>query len=285
MTNSITKIKALKDAIGVTKSVSGTINSIVERVNHAWTHCGEPYPLPVGEYKRRAWLLADLERMLAQLVDEAHTEALEMDTLYYSVPAYVQEQNYFWGALDYAGRRNAVEKAHAEALGMDEQFDFYANPDWQRQLIAKAHNEAIQSNELIDASLIVISNDRGAWYSASLLFRKLVVAMAHTEASEENKRFDWLQNRWSLFHSSSCLQQEEIIAIAWEQARHITEAEVAYNTQKQRRLEAIWKHTHQDYKSDSDQVRSILVFRDGTTSVPLENLTDTEIEQRSYCWK
>lgn len=179
MTNSIKKIKTLKVAIGLTKSVSGTINSIVEMVNHEWTHCGEPYPLPVGEYKRRAWLLADLERMLAQLVDEAHAEALE-----------------------------------------------------------------------------------------------------------ENKRFDWLTNRFAMFWGGCDNEQrDEIVAIAWEQARHIIEAEEESKSQKQWKLDAIWKHTHRDYKGECDGVRSILICRNGTTSVPLENLTDSEIEQRSYCWK
>ncbi|MFZ5272575.1 hypothetical protein [Enterobacter asburiae] len=218
MTNSITKIKALKDAIGLTKSVSGTINSIVEMVNHAWTHCGEPYPLPVGEYKRRAWLLADLERMLAQLVDEAHDEALRV-------------------------------------------------------------------NELLDTSALVVLNNRDAWNSASTTVKKLAVELAHSEAQEEDYRFNWLHNRWCLFHSSSRLQQEEIIGVAVERARQIIEAEEEYNAQKKWKLEAIWKHTHRDYKGESDGVRSILVCRNGTISVPLECLTDKEIEQRSSMWQ
>jgi hypothetical protein len=178
---------------------------------------------------------------------------------------------------------NSITKI--EALDMDEQFDFYTNPDWQRQLIAKARYEALQNNELIDASLKLISNDRDSWASASLLFRKIVVTMVHSEALEENKRFDWLRNRWCLFHSRTRQQQVEIISIAWERARHIIEADEVYNSQRQRKLDAIWKHTHQDYKGENDGVRSILVYRNGTTSVPLESLTVMEIEQRASCWK
>jgi hypothetical protein len=31
---------------------------------------------------------------------------------------------------------------HTEALAFNEQFDFFNNPGWQRQLVAKAHREA-----------------------------------------------------------------------------------------------------------------------------------------------
>lgn len=153
------------------------------------------------------------------------------------------------------------------------------------EMISADHTEALRDNELIDAAVLVISNDRGAWTSASPLFRKLAVAQAHTDALEEDYRFNWLHNRWCLFHSSSRLQQEEIIGVAWERARHIIEAEEEYNSQRQWKLEAIWKHTHRDYKGESDGVRSILVCRNGTISVPLEGLTDKEIEQRSSMWQ
>lgn len=40
--------------------------------------------------------------------------------------------------------------------------------------------------------------------------------------------------------------------------------------------DAIWRHTHRDYKGLIAGKRSILVFRDGTTIVPLAELTDAE---------
>jgi hypothetical protein len=159
-----------------------------------------------------------------------------------------------------------IEVAHAMALAIE-----------------AAHTDAIRIDRHIDdmTALNIPS------YTAMVLAFKTLREHdeAHTEALEENKRFDWLHNRWCLFYSSSRLQQEEVIAVAWEQARHITEAEAEYQSQKQRRLEAIWKHTHRDYKGESDGVRTILVCRNGTTSVPLESLSDAEIEQRSSCWK
>jgi hypothetical protein len=320
MTNSISKIKALKDAIGLTKSVSGTINSIVEMVNHAWTHCGEPYPLPVGEYKRRAWLLADLERMLAQLVDEAHDEALEeydaRNTLYVYAPGDAARE--VWDQMTPIEQTTSVELRHAEALEMNRLFNMRAASDDRpqrlaketgfpvltclkeliaeegnyfaalerlRQIVSDAHSEALRDNELLDTSALVVLNNRDAWKSASATVKKLAVSLAHSEAQKEDYRFNWLHNRWCMFHSSSRLQQEEIIAVAWEQARQTIEDEEEYNAQKKWKLEAIWKHTHRDYKGEQDGVRSILVCRNGTISVPLESLTDKEIEQRSPMWQ
>lgn len=265
MTNSTTKIKALKDAIGLTKSVSGTINSIVEMVNHAWTHCGEPYPLPVGEYKRRTWLLADLERMLAQLVDEAHAEALI-------------ENDEFDGIIR-DGLTPEQRAIHNRRAGIDIYGERF------KAMLESDHSEALRANELLDTSALVVLNNRDAWKSASPTVKKLAVALAQADAQEEDYRFNWLHNRWCLFHSSSRQQQEEIIGVAWEQARQTIEAEEEYNSQKQWKLEAIWKHTHLDYKGESDGVRSILVCRNGTISVPLEGLTDKEIEQRSSIWQ
>ncbi|MEX1841155.1 hypothetical protein KMW40_12090 [Enterobacter cloacae] len=262
MTNSIIKIEALKVAISRTKHGVTRINDVVRDVNTVWVDAGEPYPLPVGEYKRRAWLLADLERMLAQLVDEAHAEALEMNA---KCSAKLANEIMFCD-----DHRSLFDKCDPYVRGL---------------MIADAHSEALRANELLDTSALVVLNNRDAWKSASATVKKLAVSLAHSEAQEEDYRFNWLHNRWCLFHSSSRQQQEEIIAIAWEQARHIIEAEEEYNSQKKWKLEAIWKHTHRDYKGERDGVRSILVCRNGTISVPLECLTDKEIEQRSSMWQ
>ena len=145
-------------------------------------------------------------------------------------------------------------------------------------VLTACHIEALEMNQVLDT-----------WNMVPDLMVKHSTPYAmdavHAEALEENKRFNWLHNRWCLFHSSSRLQQEEIIAIAREQARHIIEAEEEYNSQRQWKLEAIWKHTHRDYKGESEGVRSILVCRNGTISVPLECLTDKEIQQRSSMWQ
>lgn len=262
MTNSMTKIEALKVAISRTKHGVMRINDVVRDVNTVWVDAGEPYPLPVGEYKRRAWLMADLERMLAHLVDEAHAEALEMNA-----------------------KRSA--KLAKEVMFCDDHRSLFdkCDPYVRGLMIADAHSEALRDNELLDTSALVVLNNRDAWKSASATVKKIAVALAYADALEEDYRFNWLHNRWCLFHSSSRLQQEEIIGVAWEQARQTIEAEEEYNSQRQWKLEAIWKHTHRDYKGESDGVRSILVCRNGTISVPLDGLTDKEIEQRSSMWQ
>ncbi|MFP2430274.1 hypothetical protein [Enterobacter ludwigii] len=158
-----------------------------------------------------------------------------------------------------------AERDHAEALEMDAGYAVKA--------INAGFNEENAENLGKLESMLHAAMD------------KMEIDDLHDEALEENKRFDWLHNRWCLFHSSSRLQQEEIIGVAWEQARQTIEAEEEYNSQRQWKLEAIWQHTHRDYKGESDGVRSILVCRNGTISVPLEGLTDKEIEQRSSIWK
>ncbi|HBK4813210.1 TPA: hypothetical protein LLT22_001542 [Enterobacter asburiae] len=197
-----------------------------------------------------------------QLIATAHREALEMNA-----------------------ERSA--KLAKEVMFCDDHRSLFdkCDPYVRGLMIADAHNEALRANELLDTSALVVLNNRDAWKSASATVKKLAVALAQADAQEEDYRFNWLHNRWCLFHSSSRLQQEEIIGVAWEQARQTIEAEEEYNSQRQWKLEAIWKHTHRDYKGESDGVRSILVCRNGTISVPLESLTDKEIEQRSSMWQ
>lgn len=159
--------------------------------------------------------------------------------------------------------------------------------EWCGNDIETAHSEALAMDKKVNEALLALSSNplSAGWHLHSPTMRKQAIRIAHSEAQKEDYRFNWLHNRWCLFHSSSRLQQEEIIAIAWEQARQTIEAEEEYNAQKKWKLEAIWKHTHRDYKGEHDGVRSILVCRNGTISVPLESLTDKEIEQRSSMWR
>lgn len=49
---------------------------------------------------------------------------------------------------------------------------------------------------------------------------------------------------------------------------------------KQKKLNKIWSSTHKDYKSEKNGKKSVLVMRDGgTTLVPLEDLSDKEVEK------
>lgn len=49
-------------------------------------------------------------------------------------------------------------------------------------------------------------------------------------------------------------------------------------TLRDKKLDAVWKHTHRDYKGKLNGERSIMVYRNGTCLVLLKDLTDAEIE-------
>jgi hypothetical protein len=53
-------------------------------------------------------------------------------------------------------------------------------------------------------------------------------------------------------------------------------------TQEQRKkaLKAIWVKTHKDFKGIIDGVKTIMVFRNGSVLVTLDDLTDAEIMDR-----
>lgn len=46
---------------------------------------------------------------------------------------------------------------------------------------------------------------------------------------------------------------------------------------KQQALAQIWRSTHSDFKGMLNGARSIMVYRNGSTIVPLDQLTDAEI--------
>ena len=49
-------------------------------------------------------------------------------------------------------------------------------------------------------------------------------------------------------------------------------------TLRDKKLASVWKHKHRDYKGRINGVRYVMVYRNGTMSVPLTDLTDAEIE-------
>ena len=49
-------------------------------------------------------------------------------------------------------------------------------------------------------------------------------------------------------------------------------------TERDKKLMAVWKAKHRDFKGITNGVRYVLVYRNGTMSVPLTSLTDAEIE-------
>ena len=46
------------------------------------------------------------------------------------------------------------------------------------------------------------------------------------------------------------------------------------------KLALVWKHTHSDFKGKLDGERTIMVFRNGSCLVALDDLTDAEIEDK-----
>lgn len=143
MTNNEIKIQALKTAITRTKHGVTRINDVIRDVNAVWTNNGEPYPLPVGEYKRRAWLMADLTRML----DQIQKEVIEAD-LAAGRPVCEETGR---DLREWCG--NDIEAAHVEALAMNNQADFFAL-EWTVQylVIEAAEDEAIQINTMMDTA-------------------------------------------------------------------------------------------------------------------------------------
>lgn len=55
---------------------------------------------------------------------------------------------------------------------------------------------------------------------------------------------------------------------------------------KEQKLKKIWSKTHKDFRGKIDGVKMIMLFRSGlgTCLVPLEALTDQEIEKFSSYW-
>ena len=49
---------------------------------------------------------------------------------------------------------------------------------------------------------------------------------------------------------------------------------------REQKLNLIYRSTHRDYKGKIDGVRTIMVYRNGTTLIDLESLTDAEIESK-----
>lgn len=47
---------------------------------------------------------------------------------------------------------------------------------------------------------------------------------------------------------------------------------------REQKLTAIYRSMHRDYKGSMDEVKTVMIYRNGTCLVPLDDLTDAEIE-------
>jgi len=50
--------------------------------------------------------------------------------------------------------------------------------------------------------------------------------------------------------------------------------------ERKKNLKIVWRKTHKDFKGKTNGVKSIMIWRNGTTLVPLDSLTDKEILER-----
>ena len=103
---------AIRQAIINTNHGVMKIENVVRLVNAAWIDANQCYPLPYGEYKRRAWLLADLTRIQMQLAEQLrdleHAAGLPVD------------EETGTDTREFSG--NDIESAHAEALEINDAF-------------------------------------------------------------------------------------------------------------------------------------------------------------------
>lgn len=203
MTNNEIKIQALKTAITMTREAVAKIAVVVDLVNAAWTNNGEPYPLPVGEYKRRAWLLADLTRMLDQIqkevieadlaagrpvceetgrdlrewcgndIEAAHAEALEDDRKYQDAIKVIADNLTLpvWDGLRPVLRYEVIKAHHAEALEMNAMR--HVAKMTMPALIERLHSEALEINNAIDRMIDEREHVSNCSYEDAVLLNRL----------------------------------------------------------------------------------------------------------------
>ncbi|MGS7189340.1 hypothetical protein ACQ7NX_00750 [Enterobacter cloacae subsp. dissolvens] len=182
---------ARSEAESITKGDKRTIAAIINNWNECVKQAGFwcIYDFPTTGYTRKTQLVADLLRCADQLDEYVEPNPHAAQT----VEQQTRELN---AALT---RVLDVEEAHAEALEMNAQHDensaFAAM--WIAQdsrlidclinptLIEADHVEALQWNAFIDHCWPLDVED--------------VLVGIEISAHEDNRRFDWLANRWSLF--------------------------------------------------------------------------------------
>ncbi|MGQ3662635.1 hypothetical protein [Citrobacter braakii] len=258
-------------------------------------------PQTVEQHTRE--LNAALTRVLD--ADEAHAEALEeydaRNTLYVYAPGDAARK--VWDQMTPIEQTVSVELRHAEALEMNRLFNMRAASDDRPQRLAK------ETGFPVLTCLKELIAEEGDYFAALERLRQ-IVSDSHSEALEENYRFGWLTNRFNLFwggcnsstrrsmteraHDEALKIDAQMMQDAWDNSDEIgrsiemesahTEA-LTINAERQRKLDAIWRGTHRDYKSSTNGVRSIMVCRGATCLVPLSGLTDKEINQRSTLWE
>lgn len=150
------------------------------------------------------------------------------------------------------GYRRKSEIA-ADLLRMAGQLDDYCEPN------PHAPQTVEQQTREIDAALTrVLDSDE-----------------AHAEALEMNRFEDRIAVAGKLMFKH---KEDNAIDACHAEA-------LVINAERERKLDAIWRGTHRDYKSSTNGIRSIMVCRGATCLVPLSELTNKEINQLSNLWK
>lgn len=318
-----TKQNAIDLAKTARSEAANTAKRTITAIVTNWNECVEQagftgvFDFPIVGYTRKSQIIADLERCAAQLddyvepvkypegytveqqirefnatltrvldVEEAHIQALAIENL---TPEY-QAQMAFIAGNDYTTRRALIEEAHTEALEMNKLIDytrknhafraywlksgsgnsFQDTHDWDAM-----RDEALEMNDAYNTLYVYAPGNaaRDVWEQLSPVERVVSVECAHSAALRMNVEFDRARTADDLRAKWYC--SNAVIACEYE----------AYSLeQKKQKLEAIWTGTHRDYKGNTNGLRSILVCRGATVSVPLESLTDSEIELRAYLW-
>ncbi len=192
-------IRACEEKRGM-EFIATCFNACIER-----GEMDSAFHLPAGEYRRYAHLLADLVKIERQILnilqgrDALTGEPLlneEDDRATHSVWVGHAAQGHFELLTTDDQRSKALNAAHVEALEVEARRNLIA-----RQARFVFHNTAAERAQAIEN--------------------------AHAEALAENQRFDWLATRFAMFWGGcDNAARDEIVAIAWEQARHMIEAEV-----------------------------------------------------------
>lgn len=95
--------------------------------------------------------------------------------------------------------------------------------EWSGESIERDHAEALE----VEACRNLIARQARFVFHNTAAERAQAIEDVHAEALAENHRFDWLATRFAMFWGGcDNATRAEIIAVAWEQARHIIEAEV-----------------------------------------------------------
>lgn len=169
---------ARSEAAAIANGTKRTITQIITNWNECVKQAGFMciYDFPTTGYSRKSQIADDLIRCAGQLDDYCEPNP--------HAPQTVEQQTREINAV--LTRVLDADEAHTEALAMNEQFDYYAHPEWQRQLLAKAHREALMANTEVDRriALSIERTNRTEFFELTDDHQKRIVNLCHTEALE-----------------------------------------------------------------------------------------------------